>query len=118
MLANRLRIGTASESDCEIRGAKAKRMLESEKNNDVVVAMLQLMRSSIENQRYILVGANISYEEIMIMICKALHVKAPRKVASKFLLSVGWRADWLLSKIIGRKRKLTTTFEVTFFAMK
>jgi dihydroflavonol-4-reductase len=75
--------------------------------NDVVVAMLQLMRSSIENQRYILAGANISYEEIMTMICKALHVKAPRKVASKFLLSVGWRADWLLSKIIGRKRKLT-----------
>ena len=39
---------------------------------DVVLAMTQLMNSSIENERYILASANVSYQEIMSMICKAL----------------------------------------------
>lgn len=74
---------------------------------DVVLAMTQLMNSSIENERYILAGANVSYQEIMSMICKALHVKSPEKVASKVFLSIGWRADLLFSKVLRRKRRLT-----------
>ena len=52
-------------------------------------------------------SANVSYQEIMSIIWKALHVKSPKKVASKILLSIGWRADWLFSKILRRKRRLT-----------
>ena len=74
---------------------------------DVVLAMTQLMNSSIENERYILASANVSYQEIMSMICKALDVKNSKKVASKVLLSIGWRSDWLFSKILRRKRRLT-----------
>ena len=82
---------------------------------DVVLAMTQLMNSSIENERYILASANVSYQEIMSMICKTLHVKSPKKVASKVLLSIGWRADWLFSKVLRRKRRLTKELAKTLF---
>ena len=77
--------------------------------------MTQLMNSSIENERYILASANVSYQEIMSMICKTLHVKSPKKVASKVLLSIGWRADWLFSKVLRRKRRLTKELAKTLF---
>ncbi len=82
---------------------------------DVVLAMTQLMNSSIENERYILASANVSYQEIMSMICKTLHVKSPKKVASKVLLSIRWRADWLFSKVLRRKRRLTKELAKTLF---
>jgi hypothetical protein len=71
------------------------------------------MHSSIENQRYVLASSNASYQELISMICKAFQVKTPTKIASKSLLSIGWRFDWVLSKLLGRKRRLTKQLSET-----
>lgn len=74
---------------------------------DVTKAMVQLMNSSIENQRYILANAHLTYLEIMQMISKELKRKPPTKIASPFLMALAWRMDWVTSKILRRKRRLT-----------
>jgi len=74
---------------------------------DVTAAMIQLMNSSIENQRYILADAHLSYLEILQMISKELNRKPPTKIASPLLLEFAWRMDWLASKLLRRKRRLT-----------
>ena len=74
---------------------------------DVVTAMIGLMHSSIENQRYILADTLRSYMEIIQMISKELNRKPPTRIASPFLLKLAWRMDWLTSKLMRRKRRLT-----------
>lgn len=65
------------------------------------------MHSSIENQRYILADTLRSYMEIIQMISKELNRKPPTRIASPFLLKLAWRMDWLTSKLMRRKRRLT-----------
>jgi nucleoside-diphosphate-sugar epimerase len=80
---------------------------------DVTTAMMQLMNSSIENQRYILADDHLSYLEIMQMISKELNRKPPTKIASPFSLALAWRIDWLASKLLGRKRRLTKQLSIS-----
>ena len=74
---------------------------------DVVTAMVRLMNTSIENQRYILTNGHHSYFEIMSMISKELNAKLPKKMSSSFWLALAWRMDWIRFKVFGRKRRLT-----------
>ena len=75
--------------------------------DDVTNAMIQLMESDIVNERYILVGDNQSYLEIMTTIAKHLQGTPPSKFLSKSKLQWAWRIDWLAAKIFRRKRRLT-----------
>lgn len=74
---------------------------------DVVNAMLKLMESSITNQRYILVSENLTFKEFASKIAKELQVTTPKKEASKLLLQIAWRWDWLNHKLRGKRRKLS-----------
>jgi nucleoside-diphosphate-sugar epimerase len=74
---------------------------------DVVEAMLQLMNSSIVNQRYILVAENISFGELFTKIAKRINSKPPTKKIKKWQLAIAWRLDWLASFLFGKKRRLT-----------
>lgn len=81
--------------------------------NDVVEALIKLMRSDVTNQRFILVGENRSYREVMTEIAESLKVKPPSKFLSGFKLQLAWRIDWILSKCLGRKRRLTKSLSLT-----
>ncbi len=74
---------------------------------DVVKPMIQLMESDIINQRYILVSDNLSYKDFFAKIALGLNVKPPTKEASKLLLSIAWRLDWLRSHLFKKHRRLT-----------
>ena len=80
---------------------------------DVVTAMVRLMNTSIENQRYILTNGHHSYFEIMSMISKELNAKLPKKMSSSFWLALAWRMDWIRFKVFGRKRRLTKQLSYT-----
>ena len=75
--------------------------------HDVITAMLQLMESSIKNERYILVSENLSFKAFATKVAHALQVSPPKKEASKLLLQITWRLDWLNHKIRGKRRKLS-----------
>ena len=80
---------------------------------DVVTAMVRLMNTSIENQRYILTNGHHSYFGIISMISRELNAKLPKKMSSSFWLAIAWRVDWIASKLFRRKRRLTRQLSYT-----
>jgi nucleoside-diphosphate-sugar epimerase len=74
---------------------------------DVVNAMLQLMKSDIKNENFILASENLSYKTFQTKIAKALQVTPPTKEAKPWLLGIAWRLDWLQFKLLGKRRSLS-----------
>ena len=74
---------------------------------DVIAAMMQLMESSIKNERYILISKNISFKEFVLKAAHSLNVKPPEKEALDWHLQVAWRLDWLNYFVMRKRRKLT-----------
>lgn len=62
--------------------------------NDVVEIMFQLMKGNYANERYILVGENLSYKNVFSMIAKALNRPIPKKKVSPLLLSMASTLQW------------------------
>ncbi len=75
--------------------------------HDVVLPMIQLMESNIKNERFILIGENLDFKSFIEKVAIALDVDAPKKKASPFMLGLGWRMDWLRSKVFSKRRRLT-----------
>ena len=65
------------------------------------------MNSDIENERYIVVGENISFLDFIALISKDFGITPPKKIVPSWMLSIGWRLDWLKHKLTGKKRHLT-----------
>ena len=74
--------------------------------DDVVRIMIQLMESYIENEQYIAVESNLSYQQILSDIAKALGRPVPRVQIPIGLLKLLWRIDWLSNFLLGSKRSL------------
>lgn len=74
---------------------------------DVVNAMVSLMKSSFKNERYILVTENISFHLFFNKVASALQVKISNKIASKTLLIIAYKMDWLRSLITRKHSKFT-----------
>ena len=56
--------------------------------NDVAQIMIKLMESNIINQRYILISENLSYKDFFTKVAALLHVKPPKKEATKLILNI------------------------------
>jgi nucleoside-diphosphate-sugar epimerase len=74
---------------------------------DVVELMHNLLNSTIKNEGFILVSENLSFKDFQQKTAKALNVTPPKKEASKLLLSIAWRLDWLNHKLLGKRRQLS-----------
>jgi len=75
--------------------------------NDVVKMMIQLMESSIKNERYIAVAENLTYHEILKRITKELGKNPPKKQLKFWQLEVFRFADSVWCAVTGKKRKMT-----------
>ncbi len=73
---------------------------------DVVKSMVQLMNSTIKNERYILVSENKSLKSILFQIADVMGKKRPTIKVSKTMSEIAWR---LLSvvKLVGVQPTLT-----------
>ncbi|WP_179375223.1 SDR family oxidoreductase [Winogradskyella wichelsiae] len=74
---------------------------------DVVSIMENLMKSTIKNEGFILISESLTFKSFFIKTAKALKVKAPKREAKPWLLSIGWRLDWLTHKLLRRRRTLS-----------
>ncbi|MDG3582677.1 NAD-dependent epimerase/dehydratase family protein [Galbibacter pacificus] len=74
---------------------------------NVVEALVSGMDTPICNERFILVGENATYQDVLLKIALALNKKPPHKKIKPWQLALFWRLDWFLSFFPGRKRKLT-----------
>jgi len=75
--------------------------------DDVVKAMVLLMQSKIQSERFILVDQNWTYEQLFQKIAPKLGVAPPTKKVSYISLEMFWRLDWLRSKLLGKRRRLS-----------
>ncbi|WP_299520953.1 NAD-dependent epimerase/dehydratase family protein [Winogradskyella sp.] len=74
---------------------------------DVVNAMVQLMKTDIKNERFILVSENLSFKDFQYRVAKALNAVPPKKEAKPWLLNLAWRLDWLKHKLFNTRRSLS-----------
>ncbi|MEY8849984.1 NAD-dependent epimerase/dehydratase family protein [Psychroserpens sp. XS_ASV72] len=74
---------------------------------NVTDIMVNLMNSTIINERFILVSENLSFKTFQEKVADTLNVSPAQKKASKLLLELGWRMDWLNHKLFGKRRKLS-----------
>tara|TARA_R110000868_G_scaffold140690_2_gene356621 strand:- start:13124 stop:14131 length:1008 start_codon:yes stop_codon:yes gene_type:complete len=75
--------------------------------SDVVNIMAQLMESSINNEKFILVAKHLSYKEILQKITKAFGKPGPSRELKFWELEIFWRLDWLKNIFWKSGRKLT-----------
>jgi len=74
---------------------------------DVTEVMVTLMQSDIINERFVLVAEHWTYQRFLEALAKAVNGKPAEKIALNWLLNLGWRLDWLKTKLTGRPRQLT-----------
>ncbi|GJM36508.1 MAG: NAD-dependent epimerase [Saprospiraceae bacterium] len=74
---------------------------------DVAKAMIRLMESEIDNERFIINGENRSYRDILNTIAKGLHRKQPNRALPLWIQQLLWRLEWLRSKFSGKRPLFT-----------
>ncbi len=74
---------------------------------DVAKAMIMLMQSTIEAERFIMAAEHYTYAQLMTKIANLFDKKAPSKKAPAFLLELGWRWE-ALKALFSQKEPLIT----------
>ncbi len=74
---------------------------------DVVKPMILLMKSTVKNERFILVSENVSFKTVLFAIADGLQTKKPSIQVSPFLSEIAWRFDWVKRTFTGSKPLLT-----------
>lgn len=87
---------------------------------DVVTTVIKLMKSSIVNQRYVLVCKSIYYKEFLTILAQNLHTKPPTKEAPKWVLHLLASLDGFAHVVFGKKRQLSkatvnSLYNATFY---
>lgn len=75
--------------------------------DDVTSVMILLMKNDITNNNFVLVAENWTYKQFLQTLAQSVNAKKPEKLASSFLLSIGWKLDLLTHKLTGKRRQLT-----------
>lgn len=74
---------------------------------DVVNAMIKLMDSEINGEKFILNGWNLKYQEVFNAIAKNFNKKLPSKKVTPFIASIVWRIEHLKSLFNNKSPLLT-----------
>jgi dihydroflavonol-4-reductase len=75
--------------------------------NDVVKAMQLLMKSEIQNERFILVAENNSFKEVFTQIAANFNKNKPSVKVTKLMSEIGWRVEKIKSFLINKPPLLT-----------
>jgi nucleoside-diphosphate-sugar epimerase len=82
---------------------------------DVVKCMIQLMDSEIENSRFVVSSENLDYLDLFSIIAEGLGKKKPSVKATAFLSQVACKAEWIRTKLTGKKPLITKETARTAF---
>ncbi len=74
---------------------------------DVAKFTVQLMKSNITNERFVLNAENWTYQQLFAEIATIFNKKPPSIKTNNLMNGIAWRGDWLLSKIMGKPRLIT-----------
>ncbi len=74
---------------------------------DVVRSMLFLMKSTVKNERFILVSENKSFRDILFKIADELGKKRPSTLVKPWKSQLFWCWEWLFSKLSARRIQMS-----------
>ncbi len=74
---------------------------------DLVKAMVLLMNSTINGERFILSGHNSFYKDVFGLIATAFHKKSPHKKVTPLLAAIVWRLEAIKAFFSGKDPLLT-----------
>jgi dihydroflavonol-4-reductase len=74
--------------------------------SDVVLAAENAMKSNISNERFVLVGQNLSYQTVFTAIAKALGKAPPKYHATPFLLFLFYYVNTFFALLFRRKKTI------------
>lgn len=74
---------------------------------DVAKVSILLMNSNINAEQFIVINENISFKDYVEKIAKIMQVDPPKRALNNTNGKLFVFADWLLSNLTGRKRRLT-----------
>lgn len=83
---------------------------------DVVNVMYLLMESTIEGERFTLVGENIIFRDLQFYIADAVKAKRPTYFATPFLMNTLSKLDWFVATFFGQKRKLSKSNAISSYS--
>lgn len=85
---------------------------------DVAEIMVQLMKSDVENERFLCLGESITFKELLSLIAKKLHKKPPSINTPKWMMGLTWRITAFLSLFTGKSPAITKQSAKTAFGNK
>lgn len=91
---------------------------------DVADALVRLLHSEVENERYILSASHLAYREFFEKVCVRLGTEAPRTMVKPWMAALAWRLEWVKSLFAGgepmitRETARTSASRVTFDGSK
>jgi dihydroflavonol-4-reductase len=74
---------------------------------DVAEAMIQLMKSTVSGQRYIVSAENLTYREVFTKMALAFGKRPPHRKVPDWITGIVWRVEKIKSKIAGQDPLLT-----------
>jgi nucleoside-diphosphate-sugar epimerase len=74
---------------------------------DVVAIMINLMESSVKNERFILVSENKSFKEVLFAIASALDKKLPSVKIKSWQSAFAWRFSKIITLLTGKEPLLS-----------
>ena len=74
---------------------------------DVARAVVELLTSDSNGERYILNGENWPFQQLFNQIAQGFNKKAPQRKATRFLGEIAWRLEKVKSLLTGKKVLLT-----------
>jgi len=74
---------------------------------DVVTAMVELMNSKVDSERFILSEGNYSYREVFEKIAQAFGKKPPHRRITPLMAALVWRLEAIKSKFTGKDPLVT-----------
>jgi nucleoside-diphosphate-sugar epimerase len=74
---------------------------------DVIKAMISICQSDYINERFVINGENLKYQELMNTAAKVFKVKAPYIKANRILTGLAWRFERLQYMLWGKAPKMT-----------
>lgn len=87
-------------------------------SEDVCNAMIQLLKSDIENERYVLSEKDLSFKDLFTLIANSLNKKPPTMAASPLMMKMAHLASQALALLTGKEPLLTRSSVRSAFTKK
>ena len=74
---------------------------------DVGFAVVELIKSDVVNERFILNGENLRFKDFFSKVARVLGKKPPFLKATEWMTAIGWRANLVLCALAGKAPAIT-----------